>query len=61
LTNGEVAEELGISPKTANAHIEHIFAKLGVSRRAEVATWATSVAAQPGGSKQPAGAVANRA
>jgi DNA-binding CsgD family transcriptional regulator len=45
-TNAEVAEELGISPKTASAHIEHIFAKLGLSRRAEVATWATSVAAQ---------------
>jgi DNA-binding CsgD family transcriptional regulator len=47
LTNAEVAEELGISPKTASAHLEHIFAKLGVSRRAEVATWATSVRAQP--------------
>jgi DNA-binding CsgD family transcriptional regulator len=47
LTNAEVADELGISPKTASAHLEHIFAKLGVSRRAEVATWATSVSSQP--------------
>jgi DNA-binding CsgD family transcriptional regulator len=44
LTNAELADELAISPKTASSHVEHILAKLGVSRRAEIAAWATSVA-----------------
>ncbi len=44
LTNAELADELSISPKTASSHVEHILAKLGVSRRAEIAAWATSVA-----------------
>ena len=39
LTNPEVAGELGLSPKTVSAHLEHIMAKLGVGRRAEVAAW----------------------
>jgi DNA-binding CsgD family transcriptional regulator len=39
LTNPAIAEELGISPKTVSAHVEHILAKLGVARRAEVAAW----------------------
>ena len=49
-TNAEIAEELGIAPKTASSHVEHILAKLGASRRAEIATWAASVdrSAAPG-------------
>ncbi|MGK2849792.1 MAG: helix-turn-helix transcriptional regulator [Candidatus Limnocylindrales bacterium] len=43
LTNAEIAEQLGIAPKTASSHIEHILAKLGASRRAEIATWASHV------------------
>jgi DNA-binding CsgD family transcriptional regulator len=42
LTNGEIAAELGIAPKTAASHVEHILAKLGVGRRAEIAVWAAS-------------------
>ena len=38
-TNAAVAEELGISPRTASAHVEHILAKLSVERRAEIAAW----------------------
>jgi DNA-binding CsgD family transcriptional regulator/tetratricopeptide (TPR) repeat protein len=38
-TNAAVAEELGISPRTASSHVEHILAKLGVERRAEIAAW----------------------
>jgi DNA-binding CsgD family transcriptional regulator len=45
LTNAELAEELSISPKTAGSHVEHILAKLGVSRRAEIARWAATIAA----------------
>jgi DNA-binding CsgD family transcriptional regulator len=39
LTNAAVATELGLSPKTVSAHLEHIMSKLGVGRRAEVAAW----------------------
>jgi DNA-binding CsgD family transcriptional regulator/tetratricopeptide (TPR) repeat protein len=39
LTNGEIADQLTIAPKTASAHVEHILAKLGVTRRAEIAAW----------------------
>ncbi len=53
LTNGEIAHELGLSPKTVSAHLEHILAKLGVTRRTEVATWVASVRA-------PAGAAASQ-
>jgi DNA-binding CsgD family transcriptional regulator/tetratricopeptide (TPR) repeat protein len=42
LTNVEIAAELGITPKTAASHVEHILAKLGVGRRAEIAAWAAS-------------------
>ena len=33
LTNREVGIELGISPKTAGHHIQHIYTKVGVSTR----------------------------
>jgi HD-GYP domain-containing protein (c-di-GMP phosphodiesterase class II) len=37
LPNKGIARRLGISPKTVNAHIEHIYTKLGVSNRAAAA------------------------
>ena len=43
MTNAEIAGELAIAPRTAGAHIEHILAKLGVTRRAEIATWVVTV------------------
>lgn len=46
LTNGEIATALSIAPKTVSAHVEHILAKLGLARRAEVAAWVTVVASQ---------------
>jgi DNA-binding CsgD family transcriptional regulator len=43
LTNPEIADQLSISPKTASAHVEHILAKLGVTRRAEIAAWTAAI------------------
>jgi DNA-binding NarL/FixJ family response regulator len=40
LTNGQLAERLYISPKTAAVHVSNILMKLGLSSRAEVAAWA---------------------
>ena len=42
-TNAEIGSELGIAPKTASAHVEHILAKLGASRRAEIASWVATI------------------
>jgi DNA-binding CsgD family transcriptional regulator len=59
MTNAEIADALGIAPKTASSHVEHILAKLGVSRRAEIATWASHVGSPPAASRgQPAEPVA---
>jgi predicted ATPase/class 3 adenylate cyclase/DNA-binding CsgD family transcriptional regulator len=41
LTNPQIAEKLFISRGTVKTHLSHIFAKLGVSTRAELATQAT--------------------
>ena len=51
-TNKEIASRLGLTPKTASNHIEHIYAKLGVTSRAA----ATLCAIQQGlvGSFEPA-------
>jgi DNA-binding CsgD family transcriptional regulator len=43
-TNAQIAIALGVSPRTVTAHVEHILAKLGAGRRAEVAAWVVSVA-----------------
>jgi HD-GYP domain-containing protein (c-di-GMP phosphodiesterase class II) len=41
LLNKEIARQLEISPKTVGNHIEHIYAKIGVSSRAAAALFAT--------------------
>ena len=51
LTNARIGEELFVSPKTVSAHVEHILAKLGVSRRTEIAAWVSMI-------RTPGGAVA---
>jgi len=48
MTNAEIASELSIASKTASSHVEHILAKLGASRRTEIAAWASSVERAPG-------------
>jgi HD-GYP domain-containing protein (c-di-GMP phosphodiesterase class II) len=40
LTTRQIAERLHISPKTADHHIQHIYAKIRVSTRAAAALWA---------------------
>jgi len=40
LTTGQIADRLGISAKTADHHIQHVYTKTGVSSRAACALWA---------------------
>jgi DNA-binding NarL/FixJ family response regulator len=40
LTTKAIGEELYISPKTADHHIQHVYTKIGVSTRAAAALWA---------------------
>jgi DNA-binding NarL/FixJ family response regulator len=42
LSNREIAERLVISKRTVDAHVEHIFSKLGISSRVRLATWLRS-------------------
>ena len=41
-TNREVAERLYLSPYTVNSHLRHVFVKLGIRSRVELAHLATS-------------------
>jgi DNA-binding CsgD family transcriptional regulator len=40
MTNKDIANELVISQRTAEAHIEHILCKLGFTSRTQIAAWA---------------------
>ena len=53
-TNAEIADELEIAAKTASSHVEHILAKLGVTRRAEVAAWAATIPSRAAPASHPA-------
>jgi DNA-binding CsgD family transcriptional regulator len=53
LTNGQIAGELSIASRTASSHVEHILAKLGASRRAEIAVWASEVERATAGAGRP--------
>ncbi len=44
LTNAEIAAELSVAPRTVSAHVEHVLAKLGAARRAEIASWVATTA-----------------
>ncbi|MGH7532562.1 MAG: response regulator transcription factor [Gemmatimonadales bacterium] len=47
MSNREVADQLQIGVHTARRHAEHLFAKLGVRRRAEVAALVAGTVKQP--------------
>jgi DNA-binding NarL/FixJ family response regulator len=47
LTNQEIADQLIISPRTAETHVGNILAKLDVHSRAAVAAWQASHDADP--------------
>jgi CheY-like chemotaxis protein/DNA-binding CsgD family transcriptional regulator len=54
-TNRDIAEILGMSPRTANKHLEHVFEKLGVETRTAAARMALNAgdAANRAASRQP--------
>ena len=45
MSNRDIAQHLGISKRTVDAHLEHIFGKLGISSRVQLATTEFSPAA----------------
>lgn len=45
--NRDIAEILGLSPRTVNKHLEQVYAKLGVENRASAAIRATQVLSGP--------------
>jgi DNA-binding NarL/FixJ family response regulator len=47
LSNKKIAEELFISERTADTHVEHILRKLGMHSRAQVAAWEMERRAKP--------------
>ncbi|HKQ03398.1 MAG TPA: response regulator transcription factor, partial [Actinomycetes bacterium] len=48
-SNGEIARRLYISTKTASVHVSNILAKLDMTSRTEVATWALRSGLVPSG------------
>jgi non-specific serine/threonine protein kinase len=40
-TNREISASMVISERTAATHVEHMLAKLQMTSRAQIATWAT--------------------
>jgi non-specific serine/threonine protein kinase len=42
LTNRQIADSLGISERTVDAHVQNVRNKLGMERRAQIAVWASA-------------------
>ncbi|MFJ8026793.1 LuxR C-terminal-related transcriptional regulator [Streptomyces sp. NPDC096311] len=42
MTNGKIAAELVLSPRTVDSHVDHILTKLDFSSRAQIEAWWTS-------------------
>jgi predicted ATPase/DNA-binding CsgD family transcriptional regulator len=47
LSNRQIADKLVISPRTAEAHVEHILLKLGFTSRARIMAWVSEHGANP--------------
>jgi DNA-binding NarL/FixJ family response regulator len=47
LSNGQIAATLVISARTVEKHVQHIMDKLGVSTRAQIASWAVAQSSAP--------------
>jgi predicted ATPase len=47
MSNRDIAQHLGISKRTVDAHLEHIFGKLGISSRVQLATQLSRAAPSP--------------
>ena len=50
LTNRQIAEQLVISPRTADRHVNNILDNLGLATRVEVAAWAVVRSSMTAGS-----------
>jgi DNA-binding CsgD family transcriptional regulator len=55
LSNRDIARQLGISKRTVDAHLEHIFGKLGISSRVQLATGLSPTAPSPDRPPPPPG------
>ncbi|HEU5300123.1 MAG TPA: LuxR C-terminal-related transcriptional regulator [bacterium] len=42
LTNRQIADDLGVSERTVDAHVQNIRNKLGMERRTQIASWAST-------------------
>ena len=47
MSNRDIAQQLGISKRTVNAHLEHIFGKQGISSRVQLASGLSPTAPSP--------------
>jgi DNA-binding CsgD family transcriptional regulator len=55
ISNRDIAQQLGISKRTVDAHLEHIFGKLGISSRVQLATGLSPTAPSPDRPPPPPG------
>jgi DNA-binding NarL/FixJ family response regulator len=55
MSNREIAEHMVISKRTVDAHVDHIFSKLGISSRVQLTTWLRDRLPQPRTGQDAAG------